>query len=81
MSVSQRILKSEVSFRHMKGKEETSVELLEEILSNQNMNEAYKRVYRNKGAGGVDGVTVEELKAHLREHKDELRAQIRSTLR
>lgn len=77
MSVSQRILKSEMSFRHMKGKEGTSVELLEEILSNQNMNEAYKRVYRNKGASGVDGVSVEELKAHLREHKDELRTQIR----
>ncbi len=77
MSVSQRILKSEMSLRHMKGKEETSVELLEEILSNQNMNEAYKRVYRNKGASGVDGVSVEELKAHLREHKDELRTQIR----
>ncbi|WP_026041366.1 group II intron reverse transcriptase/maturase [Virgibacillus halodenitrificans] len=53
------------------------MELLEEILSNQNMNEAYKRVYRNKGASGVDGVSVEELKAHLREHKDELRRQIR----
>ncbi len=62
----------------MKGKEETSVELLEEILSNQNMNEAYKRVYRNKGASGVDGVTVEELKVYLKEHKDELRAQIRT---
>lgn len=61
----------------MKGKEETSVELLEEILGNQNMNEAYKRVYRNKGASGVDGVTVQELKEYLREHKDELRTQIR----
>src|SRR5690625_6435092 len=60
-----------------RSKEETSVELLEEILSNQNMNKAYKRVYRNKGASGVDGVTVKEMKAHLREHKDELRAQIR----
>jgi retron-type reverse transcriptase len=61
----------------MKGKEETSVELLEEILSNQNMNQAYKRVYRNKGASGVDGVSIEELKEYLKEHKDELRAQIR----
>ncbi len=77
MSVSQRILKREVSYRHVKGKEETSVELLEEILSNQNMNQAYKRVYRNKGASGVDGVSVEELKEYLKEHKDELRAQIR----
>ncbi len=61
----------------MKGKEETSVELLEKILSNQNMNEAYLRVYRNKGAGGVDGITVDELKLHLREEKEELRTQIR----
>ena len=53
------------------------MELLEEILSNQNMNKAYKRVYRNKGASGVDGVTVEELKAYLRIHKDNIRAQIR----
>ncbi|ASK64257.1 group II intron reverse transcriptase/maturase [Virgibacillus phasianinus] len=53
------------------------MELLEEILSNQNMNQAYKRVYRNKGASGVDGVSIEELKGYLKEHKDELRSQIR----
>ncbi|AOM34913.1 MULTISPECIES: group II intron reverse transcriptase/maturase [Enterococcus] len=53
------------------------MELLEKILSNQNMNQAYKRVYRNKGASGVDGISVEELKAYLREHKEELRSQIR----
>ncbi|WP_245630364.1 group II intron reverse transcriptase/maturase [Amphibacillus sediminis] len=41
------------------------------------MNQAYKRVYRNKGASGVDGVSVEELKNHLRKHKDELCAKIR----
>ncbi len=29
------------------------------ILSRDNMNAAHKRVYANKGAGGVDGVTVE----------------------
>ncbi|MDQ0973790.1 RNA-directed DNA polymerase [Neobacillus niacini] len=52
--------------------------LLEQILSNQNMNEAYLRVYKNKGASGVDGVTVEELKQYLRENKDELRQRIRT---
>lgn len=41
------------------------------------MNQAYKRVYRNKGTSGVDGISVEELKAYLREHKEELRSQIR----
>ena len=54
------------------------MELLEQILSNQNMNEAYLRVYRNKGASGVDGVTVDELKQYLRENKDELRQRIRT---
>jgi len=42
------------------------------------MNEAYLRVYRNKGASGVDGVTVDELKQYLKENKDELRRRIRT---
>ncbi|MGR5863631.1 group II intron reverse transcriptase/maturase [Bacillus cereus] len=54
------------------------MELLETILSNQNMNEAYLRVYKNKGASGIDGVTVEELKRYLKENKDELRQRIRT---
>ena len=62
----------------MRGKGETSVELLEQILSNQNMNEAYLRVYRNKGASGIDGVTIDELKHYLKENKDELRQRIRT---
>ncbi|WP_080672365.1 group II intron reverse transcriptase/maturase [Bacillus thuringiensis] len=54
------------------------MELLETILSNQNMNEAYLRVYKNKDASGVDGVTVDELKQYLKENKDELRQRIRT---
>jgi RNA-directed DNA polymerase len=42
------------------------------------MNEAYLRVYKNKGASGMDGVTVDELKQHLKENKDELRKRIRT---
>ncbi|WP_043924600.1 group II intron reverse transcriptase/maturase [Bacillus thuringiensis] len=36
------------------------------------------RVYKNKGASGVDGVTVDELKQYLKENKDELRQRIRT---
>ena len=78
MSVSQRIAKKGAITYYVRGKGETSMELLEQILSNQNMNEAYLRVYRNKGASGVDGVTVDELKQYLKENKDELRQRIRT---
>ena len=54
------------------------MELLEEILSRKNLNEAYKRVYANKGASGVDGVSVEELHEHLRVHKAEILDNIRT---
>lgn len=40
--------------------------LIEEILTKENLNQAYLKVYRNKGSAGVDGVTVEELKAYLK---------------
>lgn len=34
--------------------------LLEEIVSRGNLNRAYKRVKKNKGAGGVDGMKVDD---------------------
>ena len=54
------------------------MELLEKILERENLNEAYKRVYANKGASGVDGVTVGELLDYLKEHKAELLESIRA---
>ena len=53
-------------------------ELLEKILSKDNMNTAYKRVCSNKGAGGVDGVSVEDLGDYIKENWDSIRNQIRS---
>lgn len=52
-------------------------ELLEKILSKENMNTAYKRVCTNKGAGGVDGVTVEEPGDYIKEHWRSIKEQIR----
>ena len=34
--------------------------LMEQIVSNDNLNVAYLQIVRNKGAAGVDGMTVEE---------------------
>ena len=39
--------------------------LMEKILSNDNLNQAYKKVKSNKGAGGVDGMSVDELLSFL----------------
>ena len=59
-------------------KVETDMELLEKVLSKDNLNKAYKQVYKNKGASGVDGVTVDELFAYIRKHQQEILWQIRN---
>ena len=50
--------------------------LLEAVLFRDNMNRAYKRVKANKGAPGVDGMTVEEALPWLKEHGKELTESI-----
>ena len=52
--------------------------LLEEILSKENMTQAYKRVVANKGASGVDGITTDEVKEYLKENWEDIREQIRN---
>ncbi|MGP4074225.1 group II intron reverse transcriptase/maturase [Piscibacillus sp. B03] len=51
--------------------------LLEEILRIDNLERAQKQVIRNKGAAGVDGLTIEKLPQHMRENRQEIRLQIR----
>ena len=46
--------------------------LLEQILDRDNMNLAYKKVKSNKGAGGIDGMKVDELQQHLKENGKQL---------
>jgi len=48
----------------------------ERIFSGRNLVKAMERVQRNKGAAGVDGMTVEELPGHLREHWRSIRAKL-----
>ena len=53
------------------------MELLEEILNQNNLNKAYKKVVANKGVAGADGITVEEEFDYLKENKDRIINQIR----
>ncbi|MBE6085774.1 MAG: group II intron reverse transcriptase/maturase [Selenomonas ruminantium] len=51
--------------------------LLKRIISRDNMNTAYFKVKSNRGAGGVDKMSVDELLPYLREHRLSLLQQIR----
>lgn len=51
--------------------------LLEKILQPTNLNHAYKKVKSNKGAGGVDGMSVDELLPFLRDNQVQLIQQLK----
>jgi RNA-directed DNA polymerase len=46
--------------------------LMEQICRPENLNQAYKRVKANKGAPGVDGLTIDKLRDFIAEHKEKL---------
>ena len=54
------------------------MKLMDEVLSKDNLNLAYSRVVRNKGAAGVDEMTCEQVKEFLTVHGNELIHQIKS---
>jgi len=46
--------------------------LMEEVASSANLNQAYKRVKANKGAAGVDGMSISELLPWIGENREKL---------
>lgn len=62
--------------RIWKERDSAQPRLLETILHKDNLNRAYKRVKANKGAAGIDGMTVEEALPYLKEHQRELTDRI-----
>src|ERR1700730_13051705 len=53
-------------------------QLMEELCARGNLVRAWKRVRSNKGGPGGDGMTIEDAKAHLREHWPNIRSQLLS---
>ena len=51
-------------------------QLMEEVCSRENLEGAWKRVRRNKGSPGVDGMTIDAAKDYLREHWPNIRSQL-----
>jgi RNA-directed DNA polymerase len=53
-------------------------QLMEEVCGRENCMQAYKRVKSNKGSPGIDGMTVDDLTAYLKEHWPAIREQLLS---
>ena len=49
---------------------------MEAVVERDNLKKALAQVKRNKGAGGIDGMTVEDLPAYLKEHWLAIRSQL-----
>lgn len=65
---------ADAALREKAGAEAPS--LMEEVLRRENLVEAYRRVVRNGGAPGVDGVTVHDLEGYCREHWPRVREEL-----
>jgi len=53
-----------------------SSELMERVVSRPNLKAALKRVRKNKGGPGIDGMTVEELLPYLRANWPRIREDL-----
>lgn len=54
----------------------SSEQLMEEVCGRKNCRQALARVRRNKGSAGIDGMTVEQLPAYLKQHWLAIREQL-----
>ena len=55
-----------------------SEQLMEEVCGRKNCQQALARVKSNKGSAGIDGMTVEQLPAYLKQHWPTVREQLLS---
>src|SRR5260370_28096929 len=51
-------------------------QLMEEVCERANLVRAWKRVRSNQGSPGVDGMTIDAAKDHLRQHSPNIRSQL-----
>lgn len=53
-----------------------TIRLMESVCERQNMRRALRQVRKNKGAPGIDGMTVEELPGYLKRHWPRIKAEL-----
>ena len=73
---SESMQRAEPSPAQNEGQAKAERSTWERVMGRQNLFAALRRVERNGGARGIDGMTVEELGAYLKEHWLEIREQL-----
>ena len=58
-------------------KEQDGIGLIEQVIADDNLWRAYKKVRKNKGAPGVDDITVYQLKSHMEKYYQPLKQKLR----
>lgn len=58
--------------------DEDTSDLMSQVVSRPNLQLAYRRVMQNQGAAGVDGMPVDALKAHCKQHWPKIREALLS---
>lgn len=62
------------------GSHQRTDQLMELVVSRPNMMSAYRKVVRNDGSPGVDGMTVNELKGYLQTNWEEIKRKLLESL-
>ncbi|WP_232824021.1 MULTISPECIES: group II intron reverse transcriptase/maturase [Paraliobacillus] len=58
-------------------KEQDSINLIEKVIKTDNLWKAHDKVKSNKGAPGIDGITIDELEDHMKGYFDHLQRKLR----
>lgn len=58
-------------------KEQDGINLIDKVITNNNLWKAYAKVKSNKGAPGVDGITVDQLKGHMVKYFQPLKEKLK----
>lgn len=58
-------------------KEQDGIELIDKVIAGKNLWSAYKKVRKNKGAPGIDGITVYQLKRHMETYYQPLKKKLK----
>jgi len=62
---------------NMDMRKQDGINLIDKVIANNNLWKAYKKVKDNNGAPGVDGITVVQLKSHMKKYYEPLKSKLK----